>query len=43
MRWFRAWVIDDMILREARPWGDNAYKLTIARALVRRTLMKLVA
>ena len=33
----------ELILREARPSGDNAYKLPIARALVRRTLVKLVA
>ena len=33
----------ELLLREARPSGDNAYKLPIARALVRRTLMKLVA
>jgi xanthine dehydrogenase YagS FAD-binding subunit len=32
----------DLILREARPFADNAYKLTIAKALVRRTLVKLV-
>ncbi|HVU33350.1 MAG TPA: FAD binding domain-containing protein [Opitutaceae bacterium] len=32
----------DLLLREARPLGDNAYKLPIAKALVRRTLMKLV-
>jgi xanthine dehydrogenase YagS FAD-binding subunit len=31
----------ELMLREARPFGDNAYKITIARALVRRTLMKL--
>lgn len=33
----------DLLLQEARPFGDNAYKIPIARALVRRTLMKLVA
>jgi xanthine dehydrogenase YagS FAD-binding subunit len=33
----------DLLLRDARPSGDNAYKLPIARALVRRTLEKLVA
>ena len=33
----------DLLLREARPFGDNAYKLPIAKALVRRALMKLVA
>jgi xanthine dehydrogenase YagS FAD-binding subunit len=33
----------DLLLRDARPFGDNAYKLPIAKALVRRTLMKLVA
>jgi xanthine dehydrogenase YagS FAD-binding subunit len=33
----------DLILKDARPFGDNAYKLTIAKALVRRTLLKLVA
>ena len=32
----------DLMLREARPFGDNAYKIPIAKALVRRTLMKLV-
>jgi xanthine dehydrogenase YagS FAD-binding subunit len=31
----------DLLLREARPFGDNAYKLPIAKALVRRTLLKL--
>jgi xanthine dehydrogenase YagS FAD-binding subunit len=31
----------DLALREARPLGDNAYKLPIARALVRRTLERL--
>lgn len=33
----------DLMLREARPFGDNGYKIPIARALVRRTLAKLVA
>lgn len=33
----------ELLLREARPSGDNAYKLPIARALVRRVLNKLVA
>ncbi len=33
----------DLMLREARPFGDNGYKIPIARALVRRTLLKLVA
>lgn len=33
----------DLLLREARPFGDNAYKLPIAKALVRRTLLKMVA
>lgn len=33
----------DVLLREARPFGDNAYKLPIAKALVRRTLLQLVA
>jgi xanthine dehydrogenase YagS FAD-binding subunit len=33
----------ELILREARPSNDNVYKLPIARALVRRALMKLVA
>lgn len=32
----------DLLLRDARPFGDNAYKLPIAKALVRRTLAKLV-
>jgi xanthine dehydrogenase YagS FAD-binding subunit len=32
----------DLLLRDARPFGDNAYKLPIAKALVRRTLLKLV-
>lgn len=32
----------DILLRDARPFGDNAYKLAIAKALVRRTLVKLV-
>lgn len=34
--------VSDLLLREARPFGDNTYKLHIARALVRRTLAKLV-
>lgn len=33
----------DLILREARPFRDSAYKITIARALIRRTLLKLAA
>ena len=33
----------DAMLRDARPFADNAYKLPIARALIRRTLLKLVA
>ncbi len=33
----------DLLLREARPFGDNAYKIPIARALVRRTLLQLVS
>ena len=33
----------DLLLRDASPLGDNAYKLPIAKALVRRTLLKLVA
>lgn len=33
----------DLLLREAAPFGDNAYKIPMAKALVRRTLMKLVA
>jgi xanthine dehydrogenase YagS FAD-binding subunit len=33
----------DLLLRDARPFGDNAYKLPIARALVRRTLAQLVS
>jgi xanthine dehydrogenase YagS FAD-binding subunit len=33
----------DLALRDARPLGDNAYKLPIARALVRRTLERLLA
>jgi xanthine dehydrogenase YagS FAD-binding subunit len=32
----------DLVLKEARPFGDNAYKLPIARALIRRTLTRLV-
>ncbi len=32
----------DLLLREARPFGDNAYKLPIAKALVRRTLLKMI-
>jgi xanthine dehydrogenase YagS FAD-binding subunit len=33
----------EILLRDARPFGDNAYKLPIARALVRRALMQLVS
>jgi xanthine dehydrogenase YagS FAD-binding subunit len=33
----------ELILREARPFADNAYKIAISRALIRRTLLKLVA
>lgn len=33
----------ELILREARPFGDNGYKIPVARALVRRTLLQLVA
>ena len=33
----------DLLLRDARPLGDNAYKLPIAKALVRRTLFRLVS
>lgn len=33
----------DLMLREARPFGDNGYKIPVARALVRRTLLKLAA
>jgi xanthine dehydrogenase YagS FAD-binding subunit len=33
----------DMTLREARAFRDNAYKIPIARALVRRALLKLAA
>lgn len=33
----------DLLLHDARPFGDNAYKLPIAKALVRRTLLKLVS
>ena len=33
----------DLALRDARPFGDNAYKLPIARALIRRTLQKIGA
>jgi xanthine dehydrogenase YagS FAD-binding subunit len=33
----------ELVLREARPAGDNAYKLPIAKALIRRALLKLVA
>jgi CO/xanthine dehydrogenase FAD-binding subunit len=32
----------DLLLHDASPAGDNAYKLPIAKALVRRTLSKLV-
>jgi xanthine dehydrogenase YagS FAD-binding subunit len=35
--------VADLILREARPFADNAYKMPIAKALVRRTLAKLAA
>ena len=31
----------DLLLREARPFGANAYKIPIARALVRRALLRL--
>lgn len=33
----------EIVLREARPLGDNGYKLPIAKALMRRALLKLVA
>lgn len=33
----------DLLLRDARPFADNAYKLTIAKALVRRAMLRLVA
>lgn len=33
----------DILLRDASPFGDNAYKIPMAKALVRRTLMKLAA
>lgn len=33
----------DLALREARPFGDNAYKIPIARALIRRTLQRLTS
>ncbi|HVS51541.1 MAG TPA: FAD binding domain-containing protein [Opitutaceae bacterium] len=33
----------EIVLRGARPLGDNAYKLPIAKALMRRALLKLVA
>lgn len=33
----------DLMLREARPFAGNGYKISIARALVRRTLLKLSA
>lgn len=32
-----------LILQEARPFADSAYKIPIARALVRRTILRLVA
>lgn len=32
----------DLLLKDARPYGDNGYKLPIAKTLVRRTLLKLV-
>lgn len=33
----------ELLLREARPFADNAYKVPIAKALVRRALQQLVA
>jgi len=33
----------ELMLREARPFRDNAYKIPIAKALVRRTWLKLAA
>jgi xanthine dehydrogenase YagS FAD-binding subunit len=33
----------DLLLREARPFANNGYKLPIAKTLVRRTLLKLIA
>jgi CO/xanthine dehydrogenase FAD-binding subunit len=33
----------DIILEKAQPLSDNGYKLLIARTLVRRALMQLVA
>jgi xanthine dehydrogenase YagS FAD-binding subunit len=33
----------ELILKDARPFGDNAYKIPIAKALIRRTLQQLVA
>jgi xanthine dehydrogenase YagS FAD-binding subunit len=33
----------ELLLRDARPFGDNAFKLPIAKTLVRRTLQQLVA
>lgn len=33
----------DLLLREARPFDDNGYKVPIAKTLVRRALLKLVA
>ena len=33
----------DVMLHDAQPLGDNAYKLPIAKALVRRTLFQLLS
>lgn len=33
----------ELLLREARPFRDSAYKIPIARALVRRAVLKLIA
>jgi xanthine dehydrogenase YagS FAD-binding subunit len=33
----------DIMLRDARPFADNAYKLPIAKALIRRSLIKVAA
>ncbi|MEX2045227.1 MAG: FAD binding domain-containing protein [Opitutus sp.] len=33
----------DLLLGEARPFGGNGYKVPVAKALIRRTLLKLVA
>jgi len=39
----RARAIADLVLRDAEPLKDNAYKVPLARELVRRTLLRLAA